>query len=517
MKKHVNKIYYILIGLLFGLSCFLMLYRLGDIPNGIHVDEAGSFYDAICLVKYGVDRYLYHNPVYFINFGGGQNALYTYLATISFRLFGASLWSFRLVSVIISLVSYYCFFKLVRRYKSRLFSVLVLFLLTILPVYIMKSRWGLESFLLNPMLIISLYFYIRAIDKGSILSYVIAGVLFGISFYTYAVSYLIIPIFLVSSIIYLFIKRKISIKNIIALLVPVVVFGIPLLLMLMINKGVIESEIITKVISVPKMWFYRGGEISITNIKYIIDDLKYIFIGNGLVYNSIPKFGTLYIISIPFVVCGFIYLIYKIIKKKCDLLDVLMFILFIVVFGVCLCVYDINVNKANAIYICFVYFIVLFLEWLYNRKFRGFLVISLVLYSLCFIIFSLYYFKDYSLEYDKLIYFENDELFEAIDYAESIRGDNGKIYLGVLQGYIYPLLHFDIDPYVFNDKAVILKDDKIILSYDYYIYYLLRFNDLYNHDYVYILENSDPRIKYYDKRGFIKKEFGSYSLFYYED
>ena len=63
------------------LSCalvFLFTYGLGSIPNGLHVDEAGMAYDALNLSFYNVDRFLYHNPVYFINFGGGQNALYTH-------------------------------------------------------------------------------------------------------------------------------------------------------------------------------------------------------------------------------------------------------------------------------------------------------------------------------------------------------------------------------------------------------------------------------------------------------
>ena len=218
MFKYLNKnkefIYNFLVIVLFCLSGFLMLYKLGDIPKGIHVDEAGSYYDALCLVRYGVDRFLYHNPVYFINYGGGMNALYTYLATISFRLFGNSIWSFRLVAVFVSFISYICYYKMVRIYKSRTFSIFVLLFLTILPVYIMKSRWGLESYLLNPMIIISLYFYFIAIEKKKNIWFLVCGILFGISLYTYAISYLIIPLFLVISVIYLIMKKEINISNV---------------------------------------------------------------------------------------------------------------------------------------------------------------------------------------------------------------------------------------------------------------------------------------------------------------
>lgn len=516
MKKFSIKFYYALVILLFYLGGFLMFYRLGNIPNEIHVDEAGAFYDAMSLMRYGVDRFLYHNPVYFINFGGGQNALYTYLASFSFKLFGSSLWSYRLVSVVVCLFSYYCYFKLVRLYKSRLFSVLLLFLLIIMPVYIMKARWGLESFLLNPMLIISIYFYVKAIRGENHFSFFIAGFLFGISFYTYAISYLIIPLFLVISAIYLLVYKKVKIIDLFILFIPVICFGIPLLLMLLINKGIIHNEIILNFISIPKMWFYRGSEISIFNVKYFIDDLKVLLFGNNLVYNSIPKFGCLYNISILFIIFGLIILIYKIVYKKYDLLDIFMFILFLVVFGVCLCVFDLNVNKGNAIYISLVYFIVLFMEWLYINRNKFLLCILLGLYCISFFGFSNYYFNDYSNDYSNMVLFEDYSLFEAMEYAESIYDNNERIYLRVLEGYIYYLLYHDIDPYTFNESAVISKEMGRVISCDDYKFSLIDMNDFYNHNAVYIMDYQDDFVNSFINRGFSYKIFGNYYVLYFE-
>ena len=92
VKKYGNIIFVII----FVMSFLLLTYKIGKNPHGLHVDEAGALYDAICLSKYGVDRYLYKLPVYFVNFGGGQNALYTYLAAICIKLFGVSATIFRL-------------------------------------------------------------------------------------------------------------------------------------------------------------------------------------------------------------------------------------------------------------------------------------------------------------------------------------------------------------------------------------------------------------------------------------
>lgn len=516
-KRNKEFIYNFLVIVLFCLSGFLMLYKLGDIPKGINVDEAGSYYDALCLVRYGVDRFLYHNPVYFINYGGGMNALYTYLATISFRVFGNSIWSFRLVAVIISFISYICYYKMVRMYKGRIFSIFTLLFLTILPVYIMKSRWGLESYLLNPMIIISLYFYLSAIKRGRNIWFLICGIIFGVSFYTYAISYLIIPLFLVISATYLIIKKKVNISNLLFLFIPVIIFGIPLLLMLLINKGIISNEIVSRYISIPKMWFYRGGEISLSNIKYFFSDIKNIFVGNYLVYNSISKYGTLYYISIPICIFGFVILICKIIKNNYDLLDIFMIILFLVVFGVSLCISDLNVNKCNAIYVCLVYFIVIFLEWLYAKKYRILLSILMCIYFVSFILLTNFYFNKYNSVYSDVPFFEDDSIWDAIDYANEIRNDNGNLYLLVLQGYIYPLIKYDISPYEFNDSAVFFKNEELVVSFSYYKFYIFNFSEYSDRNSVFVVDNESTNYYYLLRRGFSYKKIGNYCVFFYDN
>ena len=74
IKKHKTKILFTIILII---AIFTRLYRIDELPQGIHVDEAGIAYDAYCFANYGVDRYLNKMPVYMINFGLGQSALYT--------------------------------------------------------------------------------------------------------------------------------------------------------------------------------------------------------------------------------------------------------------------------------------------------------------------------------------------------------------------------------------------------------------------------------------------------------
>ena len=77
---------------------------IDKIPMAWHPDEAGSAYDAWCIANYGVDRYRMSYPVLFTNFGGGgQSALYTYMASFFVKIFGMSLYVFRIPAAIMSL------------------------------------------------------------------------------------------------------------------------------------------------------------------------------------------------------------------------------------------------------------------------------------------------------------------------------------------------------------------------------------------------------------------------------
>lgn len=56
----------------FVVAVIVRVYKVADIPYGIHFDEAGMGYDAWSLQKYHVDRWLNSFPVYMINFGGAE-------------------------------------------------------------------------------------------------------------------------------------------------------------------------------------------------------------------------------------------------------------------------------------------------------------------------------------------------------------------------------------------------------------------------------------------------------------
>lgn len=105
-KEKAIKAEGIIYGLIFLLALFLRVYRLNDLPYGIHMDEAGMGYDAYSLANWGLDRYYKFYPVYFINFGGGQSVLYGYSCAFLLKFFKLSVTLLRTPAVISGMMTW---------------------------------------------------------------------------------------------------------------------------------------------------------------------------------------------------------------------------------------------------------------------------------------------------------------------------------------------------------------------------------------------------------------------------
>ncbi len=510
-EKKIDKIYKRAILILAGLFVFLLTFNLGNIPNGLHVDEAGMAYDAMNLSRYGVDRFLYKNPVYFINFGGGQNALYTYLATIMIKIFGYSIETLRLPAILLAFLSAFCLVSMIKKEKGKKDALIALFLLCVLPFSIMHSRWGLESYLFFPMIIISCYLLLNALKKRKKLWFILSGLSLGLTLYTYAVSYLILPIFLAIILLYTLKNKKIKWSELFCLSIPLAILALPLILMLAVNNGLI-NEITTPVLSIPKMFFYRGSEFSLQNILNNLNLFGILFSSDGLIYNSFKEFGTLYYFSVPFCIYGFIITCQKTIqaiKEKNINLDFIVSSLFISVLLITLTLDGPNINRANAIYFPLIYFIVIGISTLlFKKNWTSYIILPM--YLTMFLFFGHYYFKDYPKEvHDTYFFVTQEDVESALRFANS--QDPSKIYVideGYHQPYIYTVLALEMDPYTFNEKKVM--DGIDIISIDKYFFRLDEIKK--GNIYIFLKENQIPEeIK---TKNFNQLSFGSSTLYY---
>ncbi len=463
IDKHYRKILF----LLFFLMVITSIYKLGKVPNGIHVDEAGMFYDAKLLAKYGYDRYLNKYPVYLINFGGGQSAMYAYLEAILIKIFGNKLILMRIPAIIFRIVSFISACFLIKNEKDKLKRIIFILLLTITPYFIMQSRIGLDCNLLVNFMIISVSLFVNSIIKNNNKLLFISGIFFGLTLYTYALSYLILPLLLLLTIIYLLYINKINIKKIIILGIPILIFAIPLVLMILVNNGIIKE--IHFIITIPKLQIYRGSEISLKNILpnirifFAILTFDRVYSGDNLIYNSIPYFGTIYYISIPFFVLGIFNCIEKAIKdirsKKMSI-EIIMIIWFISVISCMLLIEYPNINKANAVFLPLIYFVTVgILSICNNKKCLKYIVI---IYLCNYLVFLQYYYFEYN-KHEGPAHCVATNYLNALDYAKN--SNKKTIYIDqriTNEPYIYIYMNNDIGALEYN-KNIIKTDEKIYL------------------------------------------------------
>ena len=513
----VEKYYKIIFFAILMLAIVLNTYRLGEVPRGVHVDEAGMTYDAYCIANYGVDRFLKHLPVYFINFGGGQNALYTYLAAIVIKIVGFyNDTIIRIPALILSVIEVIMAYFLVKEFKGRKQGLLFMFLVTIMPWHIMKSRWGLESYLLSPMLLFSIYSLVKAVKSGKLWTYALSGLIFGITLYTYALSYIVIPLFLLLTLIYLLIKKKVKLKQIIVFCIPLMILAIPLILMLMVQKGWIGE--IDGFITIPKLHKSRLSEIDITKFLYNVRNLKYVFVTPLIDYNGIEGFGPLYPLGTILMCIGLIITIVKIIKnsnqvsknkiEKSEEIDLSIIMLFAFISNFILCyLTELNINKANGIYISATYFIFVTLMSIKKNAKTIFTIITLTL-----IIYFVMFIKEYFTTFANKDYrfFDNGSI-EVLEYVYSTDLKDRKICTDM--NYIYSLYAKPISPYQFtkNIKIIKVSNGIEVIGYDNYIneINLSKLED----DAVYITEKTNVADKI-EQAGFKKEQYKQHYILY---
>lgn len=321
--------------------------------------------------------------------------------------------------------------------------------------------------------------------------------------------------------------NKITFKNIIILGIPIFIFAIPLMLMILVNNGIIDQ--INWYITIPKLPAYRGAEISLKNVIPNLKSLNTIFVYDDLPFNSIPKYGTLYNFAIILAVIGFIIEIYNFIinvKNKKFTANSAILLLFIASFSFMMCIDDLHISKANAIYfplIFFEYSSIYFIYKLQKNKLskelnikdkmkivlcRIILVVITVLYIVNFVSFTKYYFTKYAVDYAQQQFFENDLLrvLEQVNGRNEFKEKDVYIYTGAEQPYIYTLYANPISPYEFNET----RDEN-----DNYGRYTVLSERTIDENGIYIVRaDTDFSYELAAYHGFNHEEIGTYILLY---
>jgi 4-amino-4-deoxy-L-arabinose transferase-like glycosyltransferase len=180
-------------------AVLLRFYQLGEWPPGLYRDEAYNGLDALN-VRDG-------QHALFFAANNGREPAYIYLSALMFGLFGPSVWALRLGAALVGSLTTIPVFLLGRSWFGLRVGLLVAWLwaITLWPVHL--SRIGLRAVLLVPCLTLAFWLGTRAYRHGLRHDWLLAGLVYGLAFYTY-LAVRLTPLVLAGLGLYLLLTRR---------------------------------------------------------------------------------------------------------------------------------------------------------------------------------------------------------------------------------------------------------------------------------------------------------------------
>lgn len=311
-SKNYTRIFFVL---LMAAGIAARLIGFGVVPGDINQDEAFAGYQANSMLHFGVDSAGYRFPVYLYTWGSGMSALNTYLMMPFMAVFGAKIWVIRLPQLIVSCLTLWVVYLLVKRMFQEKIALLALFLLAICPWHITMSRWGLDANLAPGFLIFALYFYVRGLDNHKFL--MLSSLMYGLSLYCYATIWTIVPFLVLFEFLYGVYVKKLNIDRYVVISVIILgVMALPLILFLLVNMDVIQ-EIRLPFLSIPKMLYMRSDEMFSGNIVTRAKDVWHLMKiqSDNIPLNGTEKYGIYYAGTLAFFLLGVYRCVRRSLKK----------------------------------------------------------------------------------------------------------------------------------------------------------------------------------------------------------
>ncbi len=181
------------------LAALLRLANIGDWPPGLYRDEAANGLDALGILQ--------GNLSLFFTANNGREPIYIYLVALAVAVLGRSALAVRLPAALTGIVTTVPTYLLGKSWFGPTVGVLSAFIwaTTFWPVHL--SRIGLRAIVLAPLLATALWLGTRAYRSGESRWWLAAGLVYGLSFYSYlAVRFT--PVFLLAVALYLLLTGR---------------------------------------------------------------------------------------------------------------------------------------------------------------------------------------------------------------------------------------------------------------------------------------------------------------------
>lgn len=408
-KKKIN---YELIAffVILTIGTFFRFYKLGILPGGLQRDEATVAMNSYNLFHNGTDFVGNINPFYMTDWGDGHSNMYVWLTQVPL-LFNKGVITplvTRLPQAVVSVLTLCAVYGIGKHTLGKRFGLWAMFFLSVCPWHISMSRWGLDANLAPGFLMFSLYFLVKGVKKE--INYIWAALFYGLSLYTYAVTWPIVPVFLLLTIVYLLICKKIKFNRYtIISFVVLFITALPPVLFVLVNNGIL-NDIRLPFFSIIRMNNYRGTEVSSNITEKIITNLKqayHLFVYQsdaGEIWEIRLPWGLFYDIGRVLIVIGAVWLIVSCIKsfvKKTFAWEVIFAFSLLSASISCVATFA-HLHRINTLYIplifCGAYAIFKIATFLYEKK-KYFGIIFESIIAVAFSVYLTLYWIDYNTDY----------------------------------------------------------------------------------------------------------------------
>ncbi len=302
-----KKLFYgLLVSLLVLSAFFLRIWNIDRIPAGIYPDEAVNGTDALLANETHNHRWFYTNNY-------GREGLFMNLISVSIRVLGNTVLGLKVWSILFGTLTVLGLYLLTKElFKSRRSGFIAAFFLAFSFWAINFSRISFRAIMVPFILTYSFYFLFKGLRTKHYLSYILAGLFFGIGFHTY-IAFRVTPAILFILLIAFAIARKnflrVHWKPIVIFSAALIISASPMAYDFLKHPEHFESRADSVSVFSPAL---NHGNPAGTLLKSIgLSLVKYNFWGDQNWRHNYPPYPILNPIVGIFFLWGFIYLVVK--------------------------------------------------------------------------------------------------------------------------------------------------------------------------------------------------------------
>lgn len=319
MKK--TKIY-ILLALIISFGFFLRIYNIENAPPGVYPDEAVNGEDALRANE--TNNYEWFYPA-----NNGREGLFMNLIALCFKLFGASILTLKLPSILFGTLTILGTYLLAKElFKSERIGLISAFLTAVSFWAINFSRISFRANMLPAILVFSFYFLFLGLRTKKWWNFAIGGLIFGLGMHSY-IAWRIAPIVLIAMLPFFILARKNFFQNywksILIFLIFSAISAFPMFLTFYQHPEFLESR--SASISILSPEINQGKPIQALLRSFALSLVKYNFWGDQNWRHNFPPYPLLDPLTSLAFILGFIFSLKvffqtfytRIRKKKYDL------------------------------------------------------------------------------------------------------------------------------------------------------------------------------------------------------